>query len=160
MAQKKTTKKSGSGNGHKAYWQQPWVQRVLQGNYSSFEKLLFMRIASFGPGGCWMKNKTLMAEFRRSESTIQQAITRLCEGNEFWITGWDSTSRMIYAHHNPEVIAMAEEMYRAEIKAGTVKDKDDFYVKNKTRRYKTQSEMTGSDQNNPVESHGVKPLTP
>jgi len=160
MANEKTTGKSGSRTEHKAYWQKPWAKRVLMGNYSSFEKLLFMRIASFGAEGCWMKNKTFMAELRRSESTIQQAITKLCDGKELWITGWDSTKRCIYAHHNPEVIAMAEARYKAERKAGKVTDKNDFYMKNKTRGYETVNDSARLDNENPVESYGVEPSTP
>ena len=160
MANAKTQRQSRSSKEHKAYWQKPWVQRVLRGKYSSFDKMMFVRIASFGEDGCWMKNQTLMAEFRRSESTIQQAITRLWKGGEFWITGWDSTKRCIYAMHNPEVVAMAEELYRAEFKAGKVKNKSDFYLKNKTRGYQAPSEKTGLDKKNPVENHGVKLATP
>ncbi len=160
MANQKRQRKTGSSTEHKAYWQQPWVQRVLQGTYSSFDKMLFMRIASFGADGCWMKNATLMAEFRRSESTIQQAITRLWKGFEFWITGWDSTKRCIYATQNPEVKAMAEAKYKAERKAGKATDKNDFYLKTKTRGYTTPQKATGLDTENPVENYGVTPVTP
>lgn len=138
MANDKTSQKSGSGREHKAYWQQPWAQRVLQGNYSSFEKLLFMRAASFGVAGCWMKNETFMAEFRRSERTVRTAIAKLQAGGEFWITGWDSHKRWIYAMQNPEVKAMAEVRYKAELKAGKVTDKNDFYVKLKTKGYQSK----------------------
>ncbi len=160
MAKQNTRRKTGTSTERKAYWQQPWVMRVLQGNYSSFDKMLFMRMVSFGADGCWMKNWTLMGEFRRCESTIQQSITRLWKGGDFWITGWDSTKRCIYAMNNPEVIAMAEARYKAELKDGKVTDKSDFYLKNKTRGYKTPQEATGLDQKNPVESYGVRPSTP
>ena len=160
MAKTRTTRKGRPEAEHTAYFQQPWVQRVMRGPYSSLEKLVFMRAASFGADGCWMKNQTFMLELGRSESTIQQAITALWKGNEFWIIGWDSTKRRIYATHNPEVKAMAEERYKAELKAGRVTDKSDFYIKNKTRGYQAPSEMTGLDKNNPVENHGVRPSTP
>jgi hypothetical protein len=159
MANDKTRQKTGSRTEHKAYWQQPWAQRVLQGTYSSFDKMLFMRIASFGADGCWMKNHTFMVEFRRSDSRVRRAITALWKGGEFWITGWDSTKRRIYATHNPEVKAMAEAWYKAELKAGRVKDKSDFYIKNKTRGYKSPSEMTGLDKKKPVENHAVAAST-
>jgi len=135
MANEKTTGKAGSRKEHKAHWQQPWAQRVLQGNYSSFEKLLFMRIASFGAAGCWMRNEVLMAELNRCERNVRTAIAKLWEGKEFWITGWDSHKRCIYAMKNPEVVAMVEEKYRAAVKAGKVADKNDFYIKNKSRGY-------------------------
>ena len=143
MAKQRTARNAESRAGHIAYWKQPWVQRVLQGNYSSFEKLLFMRVASFGRDGCWMHNEALIVELGRCERTIRTAIAHLWEGKDFWITGWDSHKRCIYATHNPEVVAMAEERYRAELKAGKVKDKSDFYTKNKTRGYTTRSKTAG-----------------
>ena len=157
------TGKVGNGQtdtGHKAFYQQPWVQRVLQGNYSPFAKLLFIRIASFGAHGCWMKNENLKAEFGRSESTIQQAITNLWKGNEFWITGWDSTKRHIYAVQNPEVRESAEERYKAKLKAGKVTNKKDYYLKIKSREHPTPQKTTGLDMKNPVENHGVGTPTP
>ncbi|MBA7572067.1 hypothetical protein ES708_13842 [subsurface metagenome] len=59
MANEKTPQKSGTGEERKAYWQKMWVTRVMRGGYSSFEKLLFMRINSFGVPGCWMENETI-----------------------------------------------------------------------------------------------------
>ncbi len=159
MAKPRTPRNAESRAGHIAYWKQPWVQRVLQGTYSSFDKMLFMRIASFGADGCWMKNHTFMVEFRRSDSRVRRAITALWKGGEFWITGWDSTKRRIYATHNPEVKAMAEARYKAELKAGKVTDKSDFYRKNKTRGYKPAPRDTELDKNNPGKDAGVKPET-
>lgn len=156
MAKQNTRRKTGSSTEHKAYWQQPWVQRVLQGNYSSFEKMLFMRIASFGSDGCWMKNGTFMAEFCKSESPIRKAITNLWKGNELWITGWNSSRRRIFVTHNPEVVAMAEAWYKTQLKDGKVTDKSDFYQKNKTRGYTTPSKVTGLNKDNPVRNDGVK----
>lgn len=153
--------RNGKGDtGHKAFYQQPWVQRVLQGNYSAFAKLLFIRVASFGAPGCWMKNENLKAEFGRSESTIQQAITKLWWGNEFWITGWDSTKRKIYAVQNPEVRVSVEERYKAELKAGHVNNKNDYYLKIKSREHPTPNISSGLDMKNPVENHGVIESTP
>ena len=160
MAKTGSTGKGKSDTGYKAFYKQPWVQRVLQGNYSAFAKLLFIRVASFGAPGCWMKNERLKAEFGRSESTIQQAITKLWKGNEFWITGWNSTKRHIYAVQNPEVKLKVEAQYKAELKAGKVKNKSDFYLKIKSREHPTPQKPTGLDMKNPVETHGVIPSTP
>jgi len=157
MAKNQTQTKSGSGTEHKAYWKRPWAQRVLQGNYGSFEKLVFMRIASFGAPGCWMKNQTFMVEFRRSDSRVRRAITALWKGGEFWITGWDSTKRRIYAINNPEVVAMAEERYKADLKAGKVSSKSEYYLRNKTRGYKPPPKDKELDKNNPGKDAGVKP---
>lgn len=159
MAKTGTSRNGQAESGHKAYWKQPWAQRVLKGNYNSFEKLLFMRIASFGADGCWMKNQTLATEIGCCERYVREGIANLWKGREFWITGWDSTKRRIYAHHNPEVKAMAEERYQAELKAGTVKDKRDFYIKNKTRGYKTPQKHTELEANNPEPECRVKTST-
>ena len=137
MAKQRTAGNVETKAGHIAYWKQPWVQRVMQGNYSSFEKLLFMRVASFGRDGCWMHNEALIIELGRCERTIRTAIANLCEGREFWITGWDSHKRCIYANKNPEVQRMVKARYEAELKVGKVKDKDDFYRKLKSRGYTT-----------------------
>jgi len=160
MAKTGSSRKTQTDTGYKAFYQQPWVQRVLQGNYSPFAKLLFIRVASFGASGCWMKNENLKAEFGRSESTIQQAITKLWKGNEFWITGWNSTKRHIYAVQNPEVRVSVEERYKVELKAGHVTDKQDYYLKIKSREHPTPQKPTGLDMINPVENHGVGASTP
>ncbi len=159
MAKTATSRNGQSETGHKAYWLKPWVQRVMQGNYSKFEKLVFMRIASFGADGCWMKNETFMVEFSSSERPIRRAITALQKGGEFWITGWNSSRRRIYATHNPEVKAMAETRYKAELKAGKVTDKADFYRKTKTRGYTTPQKAAGLDKNNPAKNDRVKQAT-
>jgi hypothetical protein len=149
MANDETPKKSGSGTEHKAHWQQPWAQRVLQGQYSPFEKLLFMRAASFGAKGCIMYSRTLARELGCCERYVREGIAKLWKGGELWITGWDSRNRTIYAIHNPEVVAMAKARYKAELKDGKVADKDDFYRKNKTRGYTTRNDSTGMETNNP-----------
>ncbi len=133
MAKQRTAGNVEKKAGHIAYWKQPWVQRVLQGNYSSFEKLLFMRVASFGRDGCWMHNEAIIIELGRCERTIRTAIAHLCEGSEFWITGWDSHKRCIYANKNPEVQQGVKERYEAERSAGRVTDKADYYRKLKTK---------------------------
>ena len=159
MAQQKTQRRTGSRTEYKAYWQQPWVQRVLRGKYNFFEKMVFMRTASFGASGCWMYNENYAGELGCCERYVIEAITNLWKGGEFWITGWNSRNRCIYAAHNPEVKAMAEERYKAELKARTVTDKDDFYRKNKTRGYKTLNNSAGLDEKNPEQEYRVRKPT-
>lgn len=159
MTNEKTAKKTGSGKEYKAHWQQPWVQRVLRRPYSPFEKLLFMRIASFGAKGCTMYNRTLALELGCSERYVKRGVTKLWMGKEFWITGWDSRNRCIYAHHNPEVAAMAEAMFKAERKDGKVTDKDDFYRQHKMRGYATVNNSTRINEINREREYTVKPPT-
>ena len=143
MAKTRTTGNGRQDTGHKAYWKQPWVQRVMQGKYSAFARLLFMRIASFGVSGCWMENETLAAEFGTTERYIQMLLTELWNGKELWITNWNSSKRKIFAVKNPEVVAMAEARYKQERRDGKVKDKDDFYRKSKSRGYTTPKKRSG-----------------
>ena len=143
MVKQRTPRNAESRNGHIAYWKQPWVQSVLQGEYSAFARLLFMRIASFGVSGCWMENETLAAEFRTTERYIQMLLTELWNGQELWITYWLGSKRKIYAVRNPEVKAMAEARYKAELKDGKVSDKADFYRKLKSRGYVTPKKPSG-----------------
>ena len=159
MANDETEKKSGSGTEYKARWQQPWAQRVLQGPYTPFIKLLFMRAESFGRKGCNMHSRTLAKELGGCERHVRRGITTLWQGGEFWITGWDSRNRRIYARHNPEVKAMAEAWIKAELKAGEVKDKDDFYRKHKTRGYETRTHKAGLEENNPDTQSRVREST-
>ncbi len=143
MAKQKTKRQTGSGTGHKAYWQLNWVKRVMCGEYSAFARLLFMRIASFGAAGCWMENVTLAAEFRVTERYIQMLLTELWLGGELWITNWNSSKRKIFAVKNPDVVAMAEERLKAEVKAGVVNDKADFYRKTKSRGFTAPNKRSG-----------------
>ncbi|GAJ18581.1 unnamed protein product, partial [marine sediment metagenome] len=93
------------------------------------------------------------------ERYVKRGITKLCNGKEFWITGWDSRNRCIYANHNPEVKVMAEERFKVEQKAGKVKDKADFYRKHKTRNYETVNNSARLDKNNREQECTVKPST-
>ncbi len=149
MAKTGKMRNGKTDTGHKAFYQQPWVQRVLRGQYNFFEKMVFVRTASFGASGCWMYNEKYAEELGCCERYVIEAITNLWKGGEFWITGWNSRNRCIYAAHNPEVVAMAEARYKAEVKVGKVTDKRDFYLKNKTRGYTTPPKATGLEKNNP-----------
>ncbi len=126
MAGKTTGNKTGQDKDRRPYFEQPWVECVLEGTYSAFEKLLFVRMASFGKAGCWMPNETLMRKTNHSRTQVKGAITKLWEGGELIITGWNNQSRTIYAARNPEVLAEMNVRYENERAKGKVKDKDDY----------------------------------
>lgn len=143
MAKSRTGEKAGGKTEHLAHWQQPWVQKVMQGGYSAFTLLLFERVSSFGVSGCSMKNITLMAGLPRKERTIQQSITALWKGEDLLIVNWNGHGRRIYAAKNPEVLAMFREKYDRERKAGTVDGKVDFLRKMRVRGYTTPQKLAG-----------------
>lgn len=84
-------------------WQQPWMVRVLSGPYSDKEKRLFMIIASFGPEGCWMINRTLTDELGCSDNTIRRAIKNLRSGGELIVTGNKGSRRRMYPARAPGI---------------------------------------------------------
>lgn len=133
MAKTRTGEKAGGKTEHKSRWQQPWFKSVMQGDYTAFEKLVFDRVSSFGVNGCYAKDRTLAKDLGCSMRYVKAAIAKLWKGGELWITGWDSRNRYIYAMKNPEVVAKCKERYQEERKAGTVKDKAEFWAYTKTR---------------------------
>ncbi|GAI42279.1 unnamed protein product, partial [marine sediment metagenome] len=142
MAKQRTGRKAGTQKDKTAYWELPWVKKVMQGQYSFYDKLLFMRMASFGVGGCWMDNETLADRLGCCERYVTEGIANLWDGGELWITGWNSSKRRIYAVRNPEVVAMATAWYQKECKAGKVTDKADFYRKMRSRGSTTWNDST------------------
>ena len=141
MASKKTGNKTGQEKDRTAHWQHTWVKRVLRGNYSPFEKLLFMRIKSFGRSGCWMQNETLMDEFSCKRRVITKALTNLWEGDELTITGWNGHGRRIYAKHDPEVRQAIKDWYFKALQTGKVASKEDFFRQKRIRGYTTVQEI-------------------
>jgi len=137
MAGEKPVKKTGHEKDRRAYFEQPWVECVLEGNYSAFEKLLFVRMASFGKAGCWMPNETLMRKTNHSRTQVKGAITNLWEGGELIITGWNNQSRTIYAKRNPEVLADMNVRYENARAKGKVKDKIDYQRYERFRGFDT-----------------------
>jgi len=146
MPTKKAGNKTGHEKGHTSNWEQPWVLRVKHGKYSIFEKFLFVRVTSFGKPGCWMTNRVLMAEFNVSERYIRHAITRLWEGGELIITGWNGHGRVIYAAHNPEVLTAMNQRYENDKREGKVVDKADYQLKKRFRGYVTRNNDAGNPE--------------
>jgi len=135
MARQKTANKTGHEKDRKPYWEQPWVECVLEGEYSAFAKLLFVRMASFGKAGCWMDNKTLSEKTNHSQTQVTEAISSLWRGGELIITGWNNQSRTIYAARNVEVIAEMNVRYQKARQKGKVKDKVDYQRVERFRCY-------------------------
>ena len=103
MAKKKKGKKAAQILIPEEYWHQPWVECVLEGTYSAFEKLLFVRVTSFDAEGSGITNAELMDSLGCSRSTAAQAITKLWRGGEFKVTGRNGHGRRIYAARNPNI---------------------------------------------------------
>ena len=146
MAGKRPANKTGQGKDRKAHWQQPWVECVLQGTYSNFEKLLFMLVTRFGKDGCWMVNETIMEELKCSDRYVQQALTRLWRGGELIITGWNGHGRKIYAARNPEVLAAMNVRYEEARRKGKVKDKNDYQRYERFRCQATPNHSAGNPE--------------
>jgi len=103
MAKAKQGKQARSKFISEDYWQQSWVKRVMQGEYTEFAKLLFVRLTSFEATGCGLTNAELVAELNTSKSSIRRSLTSLSDGGELLITARESRRRRIYAARHPEV---------------------------------------------------------
>jgi hypothetical protein len=134
MAGNKPANKTEQGKGHKAYWQQPWVQCVMKGEYSLGDKLLFMRALSFAPGYCSMSNETLMDELGCCKHTLSKAITSLWRGGELLVTGWGGNRRRLWAIKAPGVREALQEWQKTLTDSGKVTDMASFLRKVKFRQ--------------------------
>lgn len=133
MANGNRQEQSGRKVIHTAYWQQPWMTKVLSNGYCSFAKLLFMRIASFGERGCWMNNETLSEELNRSERTIRRAVSSLWSSGDLVITGWNGHGRKMYAAQNPKVKDELNEGFDKAMKKGRIKGFEEYCAKIRLR---------------------------
>ena len=116
-----------------AFWQTHWVTKVMRGDYSPLERLLFLRIASFGERGCWMTNETLMWELNCTERPLNKGITKLWEGGEFIVTGWDGHGRRLFAAECPGVREEINEWSKRLIKTKKVANMEEFLKKVRLR---------------------------
>jgi len=134
MAVKRTVKKTGHEKEYTAYWQQPWVQCVMKGEYSPGDKLLFMRALSFAPGHCWMSNETFMDELGCCKHTVSKSITNLWRGGEFLVTGWGGGRRRLWAIKAPGVKESLQDWEKTLKASGKVTDTASFLRKVKYRQ--------------------------
>ncbi|KKN18850.1 hypothetical protein LCGC14_0951590 [marine sediment metagenome] len=156
MAEKKKIKTNGSMKKGVAYWQTDWVKRVLSNGHNPQAKLLFMRIASFGEKGCWMKNETLGEDFNRSDRTIRRAITSLWQKGDIIVTGWNGHGRTLYAAGHPMVLDKLMELYESAKQKGKVKDLSEYREKSRYRSKIKVSSNLGPKKKEIMPDHVVK----
>jgi len=133
MAAQKTSVKSGKSYNYTSYWKQQFVTSVTCNGFSSFDKLVFMRIASFGEKGCWMTNRSMAEELGRSESNVTRAISRLWGEGHLVIKAWNGHGRTIYARNIPQVRQRLTDECNNGIRSGKYKSVEDYRAKVRMR---------------------------
>lgn len=133
MAETRRAKNGGAMKSKVAYWQNPWISRVLANGHNPQAKLLFMRIASFGEKGCWMNNETFSEEFNKSDRTIRRAITSLWLKGDVIVTGWNGHGRTIYAAGHPKVKEELNRRFLMAVQKGKVKTIEEHTAKIRRR---------------------------
>jgi len=140
MSEKTAKRSNGAMKKQESYWQADWMTKVLSNGYNAQAKIVFMRIASFGERGCWMKNETLQEELGRSESTIRRAVSSLWTKGDIIVTGWNGHGRKMYAAGHPKVRPELNALYDAARLAGKVDTVEQYKSKVRLRVKTSDSE--------------------